>query len=156
MKASIYTLFLAVLCLSACGKDEKVEDPIEEQNSYTYEDGSDKQSVQIMKAEYTFEDLFMANQITLRFIGQNNDNKIIFLLSGNSIINQVLEGSFSQSGGIVLVSGVIFTPNGNEAYAVRNKNLKIVKEENSYNIDFAFTTDKGEVKGSYKGTIVEK
>lgn len=156
MKARIYTLFLAVLCLSACGKDEKVEDPIEEQNSYTYEDGSEKQSVQIMKAEYTFEDLFMANQITLRFIGQNNDNKIIFLLSGNSIINQVPEGSFSQSGGIVLVSGVIITPNGNAAYAVRNKNLKIVKEENSYNIDFSFTTEKGQVKGSYKGTIVEK
>lgn len=156
MKARIYTLFLAVLCLSACGKDEKVEDPIEEQNSYTYEDGSDKQSVQIMKAEYTFEDLFLANQITLRFIGQNNDNKIIFLLSGNSIINQVPEGSFSQSGGIVLVSGVIFTPNGNAAYAVRNKNLKIVKEGNSYKIDFGFTTDKGQVKGSYEGTIMEK
>lgn len=156
MKAIIYTLFLAVLCLLACGKDEKVEVPIEMQNNYTYENSTDKQSVQIMKAEYTFEDLFMANQITLRFIGQNNDNKVIFLLSGNSIINQVPEGNFSQSGGIVLVSGVIFTPKGNADYAVRNKNLKIVKEGNGYNIDFAFTTDKGQVKGSYKGTIVEK
>lgn len=156
MKARIFTIFLAILCLLACRKDEKVEDPIEVKNSYTYENGADKRSVQIVKVEYTFEDLFMTNEITLRFIGQNNDNKVIFLLSGDSIINQIPEGSFSQSGGIVIVSGVLLTPNGNAAYALSNKNLKIVKEGNSYKIDFEFTTDKGPVKGSYVGTVTEK
>jgi len=149
-------IFSVVFVFSACKKDKADLDSNAKKNSYTYQNGGNPVTVKLEKSDFEID----GKDITLRFLGitaPGVSGKIHILLKYTGTPSQMPVGTFTKSSANIAFDGaVMYYGNGDLSYLVNGIDRKISIEkngDNTYTINFEFTTGMGLVTGNYIGSV---
>ncbi|MDR6783914.1 hypothetical protein ABIE26_002697 [Pedobacter africanus] len=154
--AKTLIIFSVVFVFSACKKDKADADNNAEKNSYTYQNGGNPVTVKLEKSDFEID----GKDITLRFLGitaPGVSRKIHVVLKYTGTPTQMPVGIFTKSSANIAFDGaVMYYGKGDLSYLVNGIDRKISIEkngDNTYAINFEFTTGMGLVTGNYTGEV---
>lgn len=156
--AKTLIIFSVIFVFTSCKKDKADTEHKVEKNSYTYQNGGNPVTVKLEKSDFETD----GKDVTLQFIGVTApgvSGKIQILLKYSGTPAQIPVGVFTKGcANIVFDGAVMYYGKGDLSYLVNGIDRKIAIEKNSdntYTINFEFTTGMGFVTGNYTGAVSE-